>query len=97
VKTVSIGGVTILSIPKIKVEEARHWLWFNYLLPLPSCLFAQGAKRLVVSPRLACPKQIKRANSFGLKLVEVSEVPRGLLYDVQMCERRLAFIANLIG
>ncbi len=89
-KTLGIRRITIFLIAEIK--QAELWLRFDKFFPLLSCLFAQAAKRLVVSPRLTCLKQIKRASGYGLTLVEVGEVRRtdgSLFADVKVHERGL--------
>jgi hypothetical protein len=53
-KALGIRCVTILLM--VKIKEAELWLRFDKFFPLVSCLFAQAAKRLVVSPRLTCLK-----------------------------------------
>jgi hypothetical protein len=69
-KTVGIRRIATFRI--VKHEQAQSWLTFDQFIPPLSCVFAQGAKRLVVSPRLACLKEIERASDYGLKLIKVA-------------------------
>jgi hypothetical protein len=73
--------VGIRRIPTFRIfkhERAQRRLTLEQVIPPIAGVFVQGAKRFVVSSRLACLKQIERASGCALTVIKVAELHRNV-------------------